>query len=117
MLRLALSILQAAVPLTAAAQQPAEVGDAASGRIFAEEVCAECHAVERGEGLMEDPPPLPFEPGVALAFEDIANTPGVNARALIVWLTSTHPNMPNLILDEEALRDVTAYILSLKDGR
>ena len=48
------------------------------------------------------------------AFRDIANTPGMTAMALKVFLTSSHPKMPNLILTPEEAADVTAYILSLR---
>jgi cytochrome c len=51
------------------------------------------------------------------AFRDIADTPGVTATALKVFLTSSHPKMPNLILTPEEIADVTAYILSLRDHR
>jgi cytochrome c len=51
------------------------------------------------------------------AFRDIANTPGMTATALRVFLTSSHPKMPNLILTPEETADVTVYILSLRDHR
>ena len=40
---------------------------------------------------------------------------GVTATALKVFLTSSHPKMPNLILTPEEIADVTAYILSLRN--
>jgi hypothetical protein len=70
--------------------------------------------VRAGEGVDPKPDPLPFEKLEALPFEDIANTPGVTAMVLFSWLTSSHPTMPNIVLKEEDLRNVTAYILSLK---
>jgi hypothetical protein len=30
-------------------------------------------------------------------------------------MQSTHPTMPNIILEDDELRNVVAYILSLKD--
>jgi hypothetical protein len=51
------------------------------------------------------------------AFREIANTPGMTARAIRVFLTSSHPKMPNLILTPEEIADVSAYILSLRDHR
>jgi hypothetical protein len=69
----------------------------------------------RGEGVNPNPKPLPFEEvGKPLPFEDIANTPGVTEAALYVWLTSSHPTMPDIVLEKEDLRNVVAYILSLK---
>jgi hypothetical protein len=49
------------------------------------------------------------------AFREIANTPGMTATALQVFLTSSHPKMPNLTLSPEEKADVVAYILSLRD--
>jgi len=91
------------------------VGDSQAGKGVAVEVCAACHAVMPGEGVDPSPDPLPFDELEALPFEDIANTPGVTAMALSVWLTSSHPTMPNIVLEEEDLRNVVAYILALKD--
>jgi hypothetical protein len=51
------------------------------------------------------------------AFRDIANTSGMTATAIRVFLTSSHPRMPNLILTPEEIADVTAYILSLRNRR
>jgi hypothetical protein len=47
-------------------------------------------------------------------FEDIANTPGMTATALIAWFQTSHPTMPNVILTDEQTRDIVQYILSLK---
>lgn len=47
-------------------------------------------------------------------FEVIANTPGMTAIALNVWLTSSHRNMPHLILSAQERDDVIAYITSLR---
>jgi mono/diheme cytochrome c family protein len=90
-------------------------GDPEAGQALAREVCANCHAVLPGEGVDPDPDPLPFEELVPLPFEDIANTPGVTPMALIAWLTTSHPTMPDIILKDEELRNVVAYILSLKE--
>jgi hypothetical protein len=49
------------------------------------------------------------------AFRDIANTRGMTATAIRVFLTTSHPKMPNLILIPEEIADVSAYILSLRD--
>jgi hypothetical protein len=51
------------------------------------------------------------------AFRNIANTPGMTATAIRVFLTTSHPKMPNLILTPEEIADVSAYILSLRDHR
>jgi len=91
------------VTCAAAAQ---ESGDKERGRVMATRICAECHAIL--PGAANSP-----APGVA-TFEVIANTPGMTALALSVWLTTTHRNMPNLILSSQERDDVIAYITSLR---
>ncbi len=83
-----------------------EVGNAQHGLAFAEKNCAQCHGVEKGDL---------FSPTmVAPTFSSIAETPGINERALIVWFQSSdHAAMPNLMLAQQDLDDVVAYILSL----
>ncbi|MEM8587953.1 MAG: cytochrome c [Pseudomonadota bacterium] len=88
-------------------------GDPEAGQTVAVQQCAQCHAVLPGEGVLVNPDPLPFDGAGALAFEDIANTPGVTAMALSAWMTSIHPTMPQILLSEDDLNDVIAYILSL----
>jgi len=41
----------------------------------------------------------------------------MTATALRVFLTTSPPNMPNLILTPDQIADVIAYILSLREGR
>jgi len=101
--------------LLAPAASAQVVGDPQAGQGIAMEICSTCHAVRPGEGIDPSPDPLPFDELEALPFEDIANTPGVTATVLFVWLTSSHPTMPNIVLEDEDLRNVVAYILSLKD--
>ena len=85
------------------------------GQTLAVQVCSRCHAVLRGEGVTTNPEPLPFSKvGRPLPFEDIANTPGVTSMALYAWLTSSHPTMPDIMLDKNELGNVVSYILSLK---
>jgi len=67
-----------------------------------------CHVVGPEE---EAPRTLDIAP----AFRAVANTPGMTATALRVFLTSSHPKMPNLILERGQTADVIAYILSLRD--
>jgi cytochrome c len=93
-----------ATSLGAAAQE----GNIAAGHAFASEACKPCHVVDVQE---KSPRNLVIAP----AFRDIANTPGMTATALRVFLTSSHPKMPNLILKPQQIGDVIAYILSLRD--
>ena len=86
----------------------AQDGDVAAGRAFAREACITCHVVD----------PANASPRVVVIgpkFQDIANTKGMTATALRVFLTTSHPKMPNLILTPEEIADVTAYILSLRE--
>jgi mono/diheme cytochrome c family protein len=76
-----------------------------AGRAYAVEVCADCHAVLAGEDLSS-------RLG-ATAFQEIAETPGMTEYALSVWLQTSHPTMPNIILEQDDMRNVIAYIRSL----
>ena len=98
---MALSLLQ----LTSHASAQ-EMGDANKGEALAQSVCAQCHAVGKGE--MNSPNPK------APTFTTVASTRGMTEMALRVWLQSPHPTMPSLMLDADAKDDVIAYILSLK---
>jgi mono/diheme cytochrome c family protein len=91
-----------------------DVGDPDAGYEVATQICAACHAILPGEGRSPNPPPLPFEAGAPLPFEDIANTPGVTSTALFAWMGTSHPSMPNFVLEHDELRNIVAYILSLK---
>ena len=98
----ALAVVLAAIAFSAQAQD----GDIAAGHAFARKACKACHVVEpsRSSRMIEIGP----------AFRDIADTPGMTATALKVYLTSSHPKMPNLVLTPQEIADVTAYILSLR---
>jgi hypothetical protein len=102
-LALTLAAVLAATPYNANAQD----GDVAAGHSFAREVCETC--------LVVQPQEAPRRILIGPAFRDIANTPGMTATALRVFLETWHPKMPNLILAPEEKADVIAYILSLRD--
>ena len=87
------------------AQEP---GNAGRGLAYAQQQCSGCHAVQ--EGQLSPRPPI-------ATFKQIANTPGMNRMALVVWFQSPHPNMPNLILAPGDRDDVIAYIVSLRDTK
>lgn len=82
-----------------------ESGDSARGKLLAERICSECHAM-----VPRSPHPAS---GIA-SFEAIANTPGMTAMALFVWLTSPHRDMPHIILTSRDRTDIIAYITGLK---
>ncbi|WP_395648007.1 c-type cytochrome [Terricaulis sp.] len=80
----------------------------ARGLVYAQSVCASCHAVETGQTSSPNPQAPPFEV--------IANLPGMTPAALNVWLHSPHPSMPNMIVAPDDRDDVAAYLNSLKHG-
>jgi mono/diheme cytochrome c family protein len=84
----------------------ADEGDVRKGHEFAKSICARCHAIEAGQKLSPVKAATPFEVFV--------NTPGVNRLALLVFLHTPHPTIPNLIVAGEDADDVIAYMLSLK---
>jgi cytochrome c len=53
---------------------------------------------------------------VSQRLSGIANTPGMTTTAMRVFLTSSHPKMPNLILQPEQMADVIAYVVSLRES-
>jgi hypothetical protein len=82
------------------------VEETLKGREFARQICAECHAVEKGQ---------PRSPnGQAPAFETIATTPGMTSLALTAALRTSHRTMPNLIIPDDELRNIIAHVLSLR---
>ena len=86
-----------------------EFGDPRKGLTYAQKTCAQCHAVLRRETTSPNPK--------APAFKPVANTPGMTALALTVWLRTSHPTMPNLIIEPNDLDDVVAYITSLREKK
>src|SRR5271157_638381 len=79
------------------------------GFSHAQRVCAECHAIRKGDNHSPNP--------LAPSFEAIANTSGVTGISLEAALHSVHENMPNFILSTTDRTNVIAYILSLKNER
>jgi cytochrome c len=89
----------------ASAQQTSQ----SAGREVARRICSECHAVERKTA----PSPNLDAP----SFRRIANTRGMTATFLSVEIRRAHEMMPNINLNAEELRDVIAYILSLRRAK
>ena len=78
------------------------------GQRAVEQLCAECHATQKGQTRS----PASSAP----TFEAIAATPGMTSAALRAALNTSHRTMPNVILQPDELADIVAYILSLKPG-
>lgn len=108
-----MKLLQAVLFLVVAGTSPSiaqeGIGDPEAGHEIAGEACSDCHAIEAQEGISPTRDATPFQ--------IVADTPGMNERALIAWMTSSHPTMPNLMLEVGELRDVVAYIVSLETGK
>jgi mono/diheme cytochrome c family protein len=81
-----------------------ESADPQAGFEYAQTYCATCHAIS------EEKSPLPQAP----RFRNVADQPGITATALQVWMQTSHPTMPNIIVAPKDMRNVIAYILSLK---
>lgn len=86
-----------------------DIGDASKGLVYARKVCAQCHNVSRDDAVSPN--------SRAPTFRQVANTPGMSITALTVWSRSSHPTMPNLIIEPNDMDDLIAYILSLKDRK
>ena len=50
----------------------------------------------------------------ATRFREVAARPGITGTALAIWLQTSHPTMPNIIVEHQDMLNVIAYILSLK---
>lgn len=82
------------------------IGDAFRGKALAAQFCSECHNTLDNDERSPDPK--------ATSFPVIANTWGMTAMALGVWMQTGHPTMPNIRLKPETTDDIIAYILSLR---
>lgn len=81
-----------------------EVGDPQAGFEYAKQICSVCH------GISSEQSPLPE----ATRFREVADRPGMTGTALAVWLQTSHPTMPNIIIEKQDMLNVITYILSLK---
>jgi cytochrome c553 len=82
---LSAGIVLVAVSGVATAKEPA---DPQPGFEYAQTYCATCH------GISEEKSPLPQAP----RFRHVADTTGMTATALQVWMQTSHPTMPNIIV-------------------
>ena len=80
--------------------------DPQRGHELASRVCKACHVIDRevSGSIQADVP----------SFAVIASRPWVNAEYVTARIMHPHPQMPGIPLTTEEIRDVTAYILSLK---
>ena len=78
---------------------------AAAGHRLAEAWCRTCHVIEATTAGASNAAP---------DFVQVANLPSTTALSLKVFLRTSHPSMPNLVLTPDQTDDVVNYILSLK---
>ncbi len=93
-------------PVTA---QQMNLADAKRGRELADRLCSGCHIVAPNSAKSANPD-VP-------SFTSIARRPGTTAERLAGRIIVPHPAMPNTQLTVAEIRDVVAYILTLKPGR
>jgi cytochrome c2 len=106
--RMRLTALAAvATALCSAKAVSVELGDARRGRDYAAAVCAKCHAIAPGDMVS---PRLAATP-----FAVVSDLPGMNRRALAVFLQTPHAEMPNLVIVGRDLDDLISYLLSLSE--
>jgi mono/diheme cytochrome c family protein len=86
-----------------------QVGQPGRGLASAEQLCAQCHAVQKGL--------TPSRNENAPSFQAIATVPGMTEIALSAALNTSHATMPNIVLEPDERADIIAYILSLKCRR
>jgi mono/diheme cytochrome c family protein len=80
--------------------------DSSVGRHLAETTCGACHRIGPAASPQSANP-------VAPSFVDISRMPSTNELAIKVFLRSSHPTMPNIILSPEEIDSVAAYIVGL----
>jgi mono/diheme cytochrome c family protein len=103
-MRFLLLSLAIAVSAVASAFAAEEVGDPQAGFEYAKNVCSACHGISAERSPMKK----------ATRFREVADRPGVTGTALRVWMETSHPTMPNIIIEKQDMLNVIAYILSLK---
>jgi cytochrome c len=91
--------------LTSSLAQSA-TGDPRVGHQLAARLCVNCHVIgaETSDPARADIPTLPT----------IGNRPGVTAEYLAGRIIIPHPAMPGVPLTTAEIRDIVAYIMSLK---
>ena len=103
--RLIIATMGLTLAVASAAAQPIP-GDVQRGRELSERLCTNCHNVK-----VEQTGPVRAD---VAGFPSIANRAGVTAQGLAGAIIIPHPAMPGVQLTVRELRDIVAYILSLK---
>ena len=85
---------------------PAFAQNVDAGQQIAQTWCANCHQIAAGTAPKNDQGPP--------SFPAIARMNTTTAAALAAFLSTPHGRMPDFSLSRQEIRDVSAYILSLK---
>lgn len=91
----------------AMAQTRLNTGDPVNGKTVGERLCASCHAVTAPAASSTTNPDI-------MSFPALARRPNLSAEYLAGRIIIPHPAMPDTSLNVSEIRDVIAYILSLK---
>ena len=91
-----------ALAQTGNVQQP---GNAGHGKALAETWCSNCHLVSSSQTQANADVPT---------FSSIARRLPADADVLAAFIANPHPPMPNLSLGRQDIRDLLAYIATLK---
>ena len=83
----------------------ARAQDIHAGETIARQWCAHCHQTGPDPAIASDATP---------AFAAVARAKGMTETALAAFLSSSHGRMPDYALSRQEIRDVSAYIMSLK---
>jgi len=83
----------------------AHAQDIQAGEKIARTWCAGCHQVGRNPKAGSDAVP---------PFATVAASKGMTTTALAVFLSTPHGKMPDYSLSRQQIRDVSAYIMSIK---
>jgi mono/diheme cytochrome c family protein len=110
-MRVAFSVAVTAVALLSAAfgqnvSVAAAAGDPEYGKLLAQTWCSSCHLVAPNENR----PALADVP----TFTDIARQLPDDADVLAAFIANPHPPMPDLSLSRKDIRDILAYLATLK---
>ena len=91
------------------ASAAAEKTDSLLGRRLAETTCSGCHQIDAASP--------PSQNSAAPSFVDISRMPSISELAIKVFLRTSHPTMPNILLSPEEIDSITAYILGLNNKK
>lgn len=105
-LKIFAALISSAGFMTAASAQTV---DPSIGRKLAETTCAECHQIDAGA-------PNPEPRSGAPSFVAISRMSSMTELAIKVFLQTSHPTMPNIVLTPYEMDSIAAYIKNL-EGR